>query len=70
MLAIVNNAAMNIGVCVSLFLKSFYLASYFSLHWVFLVCRLSLAASSWGYSLTAVRGLLIAVASVVAEFGL
>ena len=33
----------------------------------FAVCRLSLVAASRGYSLVAVRGLLIAVASVVAE---
>ena len=33
----------------------------------FAVCRLSLVVASRGYSLVAVRGLLIAVASVVAE---
>ena len=33
----------------------------------FAVCRLSIVAASRGYSLVAVRGLLIEVASVVAE---
>ena len=37
---------------------------YFWLHWVFVAAhRLSLVAESRGYSLVAVRGLLIAVAS-------
>ena len=38
------------------------------LHWVFNVMhRLSLVAVSWGYSVVAVCGLLIAVAFLVAE---
>ena len=38
------------------------------LHWVFVaVCRLSLVVASGGYSLVAVHGLLIAVASLVSE---
>ena len=41
----------------------------FWLHWVFIaVCRLSLAAASGGYS--SLSGLLIVVASLVAEHGL
>ena len=36
---------------------------YFWLHWVFVAHRLSLVAESRGFSLVAVRGLLIAVAS-------
>ena len=41
------------------------------LYWVFTaVGRLSLAAESGGYSLIVVQGLLIAVASLVAEHGL
>ena len=44
---------------------------YLRLHWVFVaVCRLSLIATSGGYSLVAGHGLLIAVASLVAEHGL
>ena len=44
---------------------------YFWLHWVFVVVRgLSLVAVSGGYSFVAVHGLLIAVASFVAEHGL
>ena len=39
---------------------------YLCLHWFF-VAGLSLVAASGGYSLVAVRGLLIAVASLVAE---
>ena len=39
--------------------------------WVFVTeCRLSLVAASRGYSLVAVRRLLVAVASLVAELGL
>ena len=41
---------------------------FFGLPWVFVVAHgLSLAAASGGYSLVAVHGLLIAVASLVAE---
>ena len=44
---------------------------YFWLHWVFVAAQeLSLVAVNGGYSLVAVRGLLIAVASLVAEHGL
>ena len=35
--------------------------------WAFVVLRLSLVAESGGYSLVAVHGLLIAVASLVVE---
>ena len=43
---------------------------YFWLRWVLVAARgLFLVAASWGYSL-AVRGLLIVVASLVAEHGL
>ena len=44
-----------------------YLFSYyFWLHWVFdAACRLSLVVASGGYSLDVVRGLLIAVSSLV-----
>ena len=41
---------------------------FFGLHWVFVVAHgLSLAAASGGYSRVVVHGLLIAVASLVAE---
>ena len=50
------------------FLKIYF---YFWLHWVFVaVCGLSLVAMSGGYSLVAMLGLLIAVASLFAEHGL
>ena len=40
-------------------------------HWIFIaVCGLPLVAASRGYSLVAVLGLVIAVASLVAECGL
>ena len=46
----------------------FILLIYFWLRWVFIAaCGLSLVAASRGYSFIAVRGLLIAVASLVAE---
>ena len=48
----------------------FYKFIYFWLHWVFVAARgPSLVAASGGYSVV-VRGLLIAVASLVAEHGL
>ena len=48
------------------FLSSIYLW----LCWVFVAtCRFSLVVASRGYSLVAVRGLLTAVASLVAEHG-
>ena len=44
---------------------------YFWLPWVFIAaCRLSLAAMGRAYSLVAMHGLLIAVASLVVEHGL
>ena len=44
---------------------------YFWLRWVFVaVCRLSLVASSGGLLFVVVHGLLMAVASLVAEHGL
>ena len=47
-----------------------YLFIYFWLHWVFVGARgLSVVAVSGGYSSFVVRGLLIVVASVVAEHG-
>ena len=50
--------------------KFFFLFFFFWLRWVFVAVRgLSLVAASGGYSV-AVRGLLIAVASLVAEHGL
>ena len=52
----------------SLFLKVFI---YFWVHWVFVAASgLSLAAVSRGYSLVAVCRLIIAVASLVAEYRL
>ena len=50
------------------FLKKFI---YFWLHWVFVAERgLSLVGGEWGLLFAVVRGLLIAVASLVAEHGL
>ena len=49
----------------------FYLLIYFWLRWVFIALQcLSLVAASGGYSPVVVRGLLIAVVSLVAEHGL
>ena len=48
----------------------FFFFFFFWLHWVFVAVRgLSLVAASGGYSVV-VRGLLIAVASLVMEHGL
>ena len=48
-----------------------YLLTYFWLYWVFVAAhRLSLVAASGGYSPSAWHGLLIVVASLVAEHGL
>ena len=44
--------------------------SYFQLHWVFLAARAVSSCGEQGLLFTAVRGLLIAVASLVAEHGL
>ena len=53
------------------FLNLFILFIDFWLHWVFVAARgLSLVVASGGYSSVAVRGLLIAVASLVEEHGL
>ena len=50
--------------------KKPYLFTYFWLQWVFVAARgLSLVAANWGYFLVAVCGLLIVVASLVAEHG-
>ena len=49
----------------------FHLFVYFWLHWVFVAVHgLSLLVESGHYSLVALRGLLIEVASLVAEHGL
>ena len=49
----------------------YFLFIYFWLHWVFVVARgLFFSCSEWGLLLVAVRRLLIAVASLVAEHGL
>ena len=54
-----------------LFFKIFIIFNYVWLHWVFTVARrLSLVGASGGYSPVARHGLLIAVASLVAERGL
>ena len=53
------------------FINLFILFIYFWLHWVFVtVHRLSLVAASGKVLFIAVRGLLITVASLVAEHGL
>ena len=53
------------------FLFYFDLFIYLWLCWVFVAaCGLSLVAASRGYSFVAVRGLLIAVASLIVEHGL
>ena len=49
----------------------FFFFLYFWLCWVFVAARrLSLVSASWGLLFVAVRGLLIAVASLVAQHGL
>ena len=54
------------AMLLSFFFKTIYL--FISLHWVFVAaCRLSLVVVSGGYFLVAVRGLLIAVASLSVE---
>ena len=53
------------------FLICLFYLFYFWLRWVFVAARrLSLVAASGGYSSLAVHGLLIVVASLVAEHGL
>ena len=50
------------------FFKIIYLFIYFWLRWVFVAARgLSLVGGEWGLLLVVVHGLLIAVASLVAE---
>ena len=59
------------GLMIGLFKK--IILFIFWLHWVFVAlgfCGASLVAASRGYSLVAVRGLLIVVASLVVEHGL
>ena len=61
-------------VCLFVFLKNkfiYFLFIYFWLHWVFIAaCGLSLVAASGGYSSLRCGGVLIAVASLVAELRL
>ena len=53
------------------FLKFIYLFIYLWLHWVFIAaCRLFSSCGEWGLLFVAVRGLLIAVASLVVDHGL
>ena len=55
------------------FFKFFYVVYFFffRLHWVFVAAHgLSLVGGEWGLLFIAVRRLLIAVASLVAEHGL
>ena len=48
-----------------------HLFIYFWLHWVFVAaCGLFSSCGEWGLLFVAVRGLLMAVASLVAEHGL
>ena len=55
----------------SLFFFFYYLFIYFWLHWVFVAVRgLFSSCGERGLLFVAVRGLLIAVASLVAEHGL
>ena len=55
---------------VSLFLINLFNFIYFWLHWVFVAARRLLSScGEWGLLFVAVRGLLIAVASPVAEHG-
>ena len=55
----------------SYFFLLIYLFTYFWLHWVFIAaCRLFSSCSEQGLLFVVVFGLLIAVASLVAEHGL
>ena len=57
-------------VCISLFFLIYFIY-YFWLCWVFVAARgLFSSCGEWGLLLVAVHGLLIAVASLVAEHGL
>ena len=66
-LAIVNSAAVNIGVHVSFFFLIYFIYLYLAVlglrcsTWVFFSC------GEWGLLFVAVRGLLIVVASLVVE---
>ena len=54
-----------------IFNKFLYFFLYFWLRWVFVdVRRISFSCGEWGLLFIAVRGLLIVVASLVAEHGL
>ena len=56
------------AVHITLLAFKMYLFIYFWLCWVFVATHgLSLVVSKWGYSLVAVCGLLIEVASLIAE---
>ena len=57
----------NILKTIELYIFFFWVIIYFWLCWVFIAVRLPLVAVSGGSSLVAVRGFLIAVASLVAE---
>ena len=48
----------------------FYLFIYLWLHWVFIAARAFSSCGEWGLLFVAVRGLLVAVASLIAEHGL
>ena len=52
----------------SYFLKNNFIYLFIWLHWVFVAaCRLFSSCGQWGLLFVAVRGLLIAVASLVAQ---
>ena len=58
-------------MCDAFFLKNFKFSLFiYWLCWVFVAAWTSLAAASGGYTLVVICGLLIAVASLVAEHGL
>ena len=60
-----------INVLIFIFVNFFFLICLFWLFWAFVtMCKLSLVATSGGYSLVEVLGLLTVVASFVAEHGL
>ena len=65
-LSLMNKAAIDI-----LFSVVFVWFFFFWVHWVLIAaCRLFSSCGEWGLLFVAVRGLLIAVASLVAEHGL
>ena len=57
-------------VCFFFFNKFIFFLFYFWLRWVFVAARGLFSSGEWGLLFIAVRGLLIAVASLVAELGL